>query len=1095
MGCCSSSLASGPEPKRDVIIELNPINAIELKPKRESLPSEWDSDGIQLNALQDAFGRALCQSLVTREELALKTQDQMIQFIKETLALHLGRHLRETFHPNEALADEETVWEKPQLNRNRASTRSKYRQKIEDIIGPAPPERTWKDDHTHALKEGMEALGEDITDKKFAYRLTPESHHHMCAEIGQHAAKMKAGYTSDEADCLGSLFCSPIAYAVGKAIEEGEKENEEEEQQEEEKKSNRYAAITHRGAGLIAKRAFKGEVAPRCFMHLVCEGRGLADRDSQWKKIEEPDANGFLGMTSYAPLWLAGEAREKKWDPEGLKEKIAGEWKVINSPVICFESAEPGGLSGRVLHSAVQEAGEGEKRTWVLPPLTLLTVVDVKGPGEWEYLEGKRMNQKLITVRPTYMLPAKSHTTRAKFRQSITDAIGPVPKVEELKVGDEEARETGKAVKGQETKVERPRVWREEHTLAVLEGMNAIEQDVKDEQFAYRLTPKTHHAGMVENGQFQEKVAIGYTEEEADCLGSLFCSPIAYAVGKAIEEKSDRYAAITHKGAEIIIQRALSVREERGNEGLAPACYMHLVGEGRGLADRDPRWKKIEEPDANGFPGMTSYAPLWLAGQAREKKWDPEGLKEKIGGEWKVINSPVICFESAEPSGVGGRALHSAVQEAGEGEKRTWVLPPLTLLKVVDVKGAGEWEYLEGKRMNQKLITVRPTYMLPVKPRNDATLRKESKFASDHSILSYGHAADMVRGEDDIIGSLVLTMEQEWRRNEKWADWKGIAYSAWEEWEYVQGKALGSEKRGSGVGEHDYGHEGWTLKRFKQEANNYVEDQADSLQLDPDEYQLLTLDEVIALRLYTGPGYTPVNKFLREVSKVSPDWRGKLSRMHLLSYSSTVRHLTRAIRKLVRVRKLDLPSNPSGPKSASTVEEDGSATVEEDGSADKRRRDKPNTVYRAVRGELGEAFWLTDDFGAVTALDFAFMSASMKSEVCEEYMTSSDSNVLWAIECRAEDEEGFHSGADVSMVSQFPKEREILFPPLTMLSVHPEDAETKGKHMQTEMMDDGGVWASSVERQDSLQRATSATPGFKRPARHFTKIHVTPTFI
>jgi hypothetical protein len=37
----------------------------------------------------------------------------------------------------------------------------------------------------------------------------------------------------------------------------------------------------------------------------------------------------------------------------------------------------------------------------VLPPLTLLEVVSVKAPGEWEYLPGMRINQPLITVRIT----------------------------------------------------------------------------------------------------------------------------------------------------------------------------------------------------------------------------------------------------------------------------------------------------------------------------------------------------------------------------------------------------------------------------------------------------------------------------------------------------------------------------------------------------------------------------------------------------------------------------------------------------------------------------------------------------------------------
>jgi hypothetical protein len=63
---------------------------------------------------------------------------------------------------------------------------------------------------------------------------------------------------------------------------------------------------------------------------------------------------------------------------------------------------------------------------------------------------------------------------------------------------------------------------------------------------------------------------------------------------------------------------------------------------------------------------------------------------------------------------------------------------------------------------------------------------------------------------------------------------------------------------------------------------------------------LLTTNEVISLRLYTGPAYAPINVFLREVAKVGPDWRRQLARYHKLTYAATVGHLYRCVSALLK---------------------------------------------------------------------------------------------------------------------------------------------------------------------------------------------------
>merc|ERR1712032_1694032 len=59
-------------------------------------------------------------------------------------------------------------------------------------------------------------------------------------------------------------------------------------------------------------------------------------------------------------------------------------------------------------------------------------------------------------------------------------------------------------------------------------------------------------------------------------------------------------------------------------------------------------------------------------------------------------------------------------------------------------------------------------------------------------------------------------------------------------------------------------------------------------------------------------------------------------------------------------------------------------------------------------------------------------------------------NILWVIAVQKEDQAGFHNGADVSPLSQFAGEKEILFPPLTMLRVRKHKPENAGPAYQSE---------------------------------------------
>ena len=107
------------------------------------------------------------------------------------------------------------------------------------------------------------------------------------------------------------------------------------------------------------------------------------------------------------------------------------------------------------------------------------------------------------------------------------------------------------------------------------------------------------------------------------------------------------------------------------------------------------------------------------------------------------------------------------------------------------------------------------------------------------------------------------------------------------------------------------------------------------------------------------------------------------------------------------------------------------------------------------------------------------MSTSLNAEVCKQFMDKTQPNVLWEVRCGPETSEGFHSGADVSLLSQFPEECEMLFPPLTMLAVSAENQPQK--------------------RRISIGRKGSVKPVLKEKAAangaRFNRIIVTPTFI
>jgi hypothetical protein len=172
------------------------------------------------------------------------------------------------------------------------------------------------------------------------------------------------------------------------------------------------------------------------------------------------------------------------------------------------------------------------------------------------------------------------------------------------------------------------------------------------------------------------------------------------------------------------------------------------------------------------------------------------------------------------------------------------------------------------------------------------------------------------------------------------------------------------------------------------------------------------------------------------------------------SMGATVGHLVAAVRKLAAVN---------------TAEENG------------------RKLYRGVKGILQGSFWIPDALGVVCATDAAFMSTSLGEATPVHYMEANGRpNVLFELEAAAADDAGFHCGAEVAMLSQFADEREVLFPPLSLLRVRPR----RPPPVLPPLPDVPSAQAV-IERSQALLQVT---PDEIMDEKQFTRVTVMPSF-
>ena len=498
------------------------------------------------------------------------------------------------------------------------------------------------------------------------------------------------------------------------------------------------------------------------------------------------------------------------------------------------------------------------------------------------------------------------------------------------------------------------------------------------------------------NHYIKKLVDVGWEREDAVTV-VLLCI-VRMPISRAVRKREGHFAASAYALCKVLATKCAE-QEQKGIQKLV--SYRCLRGP-YSLSYEDPAWESIEIPDSTGFCGICSLNVV--KGLIDPDLFSIDGMKmwNQVEQRLQVIDSPIVGFEPALEDEQG---YHSAVllEQSDENEKShyEYVFPPNCLFRIKRVESDG-FKAPNGIFVKQKLIIVTATFLSPF-PKDLAHSEQCSKLCANVNTLAYGDRNVFIDGLNALIPpQAALSMSFEFDRDTSWTDWKGKRYSLREEWKYVNGTAQTLE--GCTPGTRDVHNAGRTLHDFFDLAHDHVayrRSQGCGLNL-CEQAAYLTLEEVVAIRLYSGPCYWPINTFLRQVAAVTGIHREALVSHPLYTFAATCRHLSSAIRKLAAV-----------------------ATIEQ----------ASTRLYRGVRGELNTSFWVKDEQGLICAVDTAFLSCSQDRKTPINYMSELGGNVLWEIQCEKESDVAFHSGADISFLSQFTDEREVLFPPCTMLSV------------------------------------------------------------
>ena len=496
-----------------------------------------------------------------------------------------------------------------------------------------------------------------------------------------------------------------------------------------------------------------------------------------------------------------------------------------------------------------------------------------------------------------------------------------------------------------------------------------------------------------------------WTRERAELY--VLLGTAAGSISRALRGRDSCYVASTYALCEALFESRPDSRSK-----LPPRMFRNMLGE-CSLMEAEPNWKQLEHPDETGFCGLTSMA-LTLV-DCMPQSFTETGFAVRVATKHRVEHKPapgdVVAFDSAPDDEHGA---HTAITTTSNKQA---CFPPNTQYRLKEVFGAGEWEAPGGKFPQQRLLVVTATYH---PPRSDVSGKfsqlfadQQPKLCGSREALIFGRPEACALGLDGLADNPMLSMADEFARDLEWTTWEGAKYTLRGEYEYVTGSAVSAPCGASGT--RDEANDGKTLADFQAAANAWIADRRrKGLGSIPGESALLTRDEVLAVRLITGPAHHPINGFLRQTSKVVGEHRRILAQHPSLTFAATVGHVCRALRKLSDVASEDEISTP---------------------------------LWRGMRGAVPSSFWEEDSGFIPTSarqgvvVEPAFMSTSRLEQACVDGMQADGPNVLWVIQpqpATAGVDCAFHSGASVSILSQFAHEDEVLFAPGTMLRAKPE---------------------------------------------------------